>query len=230
MIWGIIGALDKEVELIRDSIAIEKTETVYGSTWYVGAYGTHKLVVACSGIGKINAALCTAAMIREFGAQVIVNVGVAGCMTKELGVLDVVISKSVVFHDQDQALFSRFYPHQKEFMADTGLLNACISLLDGKNDRGFKYRTGRIATGDVFVNDKSVKADIAARLDPLCVEMEGAAIGEAAFMHDTPFLVIRTMSDSADDSADESFDNFIELAAKTSAEIVLGLISAYPKK
>lgn len=224
MAWGIIGALDKEVELVKNSMNVEKTVKLYGSEWYIGEYRSQKLIVACSGIGKVNAAVCASTMIREFGAKAIVNIGVAGSMTDELGVLDVALSESVAFHDLDADMFSRYYPYMREFTADKALLSACQTVLEAKS---LTYRSGRIATGDIFVSDKAVKADIATRLSPVCVEMEGAAIGEAAYMNGVPFLVIRTMSDSADDEAEISFDDFIEKAAVVSAGIVLGLIDTY---
>ena len=87
-----------------------------------------------------------------------------------------------------------------------------------------RYRTGRIVSGDVFVNDAAVKQSIRDRYEPDCVEMEGAAIGHAAFMYEKPYLVIRTMSDAADDNADETYDDFIGEAARTSATIILKML------
>ena len=228
MVWGIIGALDKEVALIRDSIQVERVENLFGSEWYIGTYRGQKLVVACSGIGKINAAICASTMIREFGAGAVINTGVAGCLTKEIGVLDVVISERATFHDQDmEGLYCRFYPYQKEFIADKGLLDACVRLIEKQDNRNYRYKTGLIVTGDDFIDDRKVKEDIINRLSPLCVEMEGAAIANAAFINKTPFLIIRTMSDNADDSAGMSFDTFLDIAAPVSAGIVLGLIEEY---
>jgi len=227
MVWGIIGALDKEVELVKNSIKLEKSVKLYGSEWYIGTYNSHKIVVACSGIGKINAAICASTMIREFGAEVIINIGVAGSMTKELGVLDVAISESVAFHDQNPDLFERFYPYQREFIADKTLHDTCINMLDKKENLSFAYKSGRIATGDVFVESEETKKSIEQLWQPLCVEMEGAAIGEAAFINNTPFLVIRTMSDSADSDAHDSFENMLDKAAEISADIVLDLICEY---
>lgn len=224
MVWGIIGALDKEVELIKEKIALRETAELYHSPLYLGAYRGHDVAVACCGIGKVNAAVCASAMIREFHVDAIVNIGIAGSMSAGLGALDVAVSEAVAFHDQDPDLFERYYPYRRRFDADQGLLRTCIEALEGMGDRSFAYKTGLIASGDIFVNDSAAKAGIAGHLSPICVEMEGAAVGEVAFMNNTPFLVIRTLSDSADDDADTAYDNFMELAAENSARIVLRMM------
>lgn len=224
MVWGIIGALEKEVELIKNSMALEKSARLFGSECYVGSYAGQKLIVVCSGIGKVNAAVCASALIREFGAEAIINVGIAGALGHGLEVLDVVISDSVVFHDIDLDLFSRYYPYRRSFEADSKLIVLAVRAVESMEGRRFGYKVGCIATGDAFINSREVKESIQDRLSPLCVEMEGAAVGEAAYMNGVPFIIIRAMSDNADEDADTAYDNLFDLAAHNSASIVLRMI------
>lgn len=137
--------------------------------------------------------------------------------------MDVVISREVAFHDQDKVMLN-YYPQKQFFEADKHLMALCERACSLLPEIRGKYQTGRIVSGDVFVNDSAVKHSINERFSPACVEMEGASIGHVAFMHGKPFLVIRTMSDSADDNADTSYDNFIHVAAEHSAKIILKML------
>lgn len=218
MVWGIIGALDEEVELLKNAMTVTGEQKIYGSTFYRGTLDGQQVVVVCCSVGKINAALCASVMAREMKADIIVNVGIAGAMDKRLKVLDVVISSEAVHHDGDPVL-AKFYPFRTEYKADEKLIalaqKACANL---KN--GHAHYVGRIATGDVFVEGGPVKERIERDFAPLCVEMEGAAIAQACYMNEKPFLIIRTMSDNADDSAAMTYDEFKPEAADQSAGII----------
>lgn len=217
MIWGIIGALPEEVTLLCNAMEISSQEQHYGSTFYRGKLEGQQVVVVCCSIGKVNAALCASLMIREMKADALVNVGIAGAVDKRLKVLDVVLSTHAAFHDAEP-LMKSYYPFRLDFDADEKLLalaqKACASLGE------FTYYSGCIATGDVFVQGGPVKDRIVERLSPLCVEMEGAAIAQTAFVNGKPFLIIRTMSDSADDEAAMTYDAFKDRAAEQSAHII----------
>ncbi len=217
MIWGIIGALPEEVALLCGAMQIDSQEQHYGSTFYRGTLEGQQVAVVCCSIGKVNAALCASLMIREMKADAVINIGIAGAVDRRLKVLDVVLSTNAAFHDAEP-LMKNYYPFRLDFDADERLLalaqRACETL------GAFTYYSGCIATGDVFVQGGPVKEKIVARLSPLCVEMEGAAIAHAAFVNGTPFLIIRTMSDSADDEAAMTYDTFKDRAAEQSAHIV----------
>ena len=136
--------------------------------------------------------------------------------------MDVVISTEAAFHDQSP-IMEKYYPYKKFFEADPALARLCCRAC-GELPLHGRYLCGRIVTGDVFVNDRAVKQDLIERFAPSCTEMEGAAIAHASYVNGTPFLIIRTMSDSADDNADTAYDNFIEAAARQSASIVLKML------
>ena len=224
MVWGILGALDAEIALIREQMEIEKQENRFGTTFYFGTVHGKSVVLACCGVGKVNAAVCSAYVLGTCGADCIVNVGIASAMKPGLHILDVVISEEVGFHDQD-AVMLNYYPQRAFFHADPALAALCDRACSEIPRLTGKYLHGRIASGDQFVSETAVKQSINERYAPACVEMEGAAVGHAAFMYEKPFLVIRTMSDAADDNADETYDNFIDEAAKTSAEIILHMLA-----
>ena len=224
MVWGILGALDAEIALIREQMEIEKQEDRFGTTFYFGTVHGKSVVLACCGVGKVNAAVCAAYVLGTCGADCVVNVGIAGAMKPGLHMLDVVISEKVGFHDQDTVMLN-YYPKRAFFQADSALAALCDRACAEIPRLAGKYLHGRIASGDQFVSETAVKQSINERYAPACVEMEGAAVGHAAFMYEKPFLVIRTMSDAADDNADETYDNFIDEAAKTSAEIILHMLA-----
>ena len=217
MVWGIIGALPEEVALLCNAMKITGQAEHYGSIFYSGILEGQQVVVVCCSIGKVNAALCASLMLREMGADAVINVGIAGSVDSRLKVLDVVLSTNVAYHDAEP-LMKGYYPFRLDFDADQKLLTlaqrACETLGE------FTYHCGRIATGDVFVQGGPVKDAIVSRLSPMCVEMEGAAIAHAAYVNGKPFLIIRTMSDSADDEAAITYDLFKERAAAQSAHIV----------
>lgn len=224
MIWGILGALDAEIALIREHMEIEKQEDRFGTTFYFGTVYGKSVILACCGVGKVNAAVCAAYLLGTCGADCVVNVGIAGAMKPGLHMLDVVISEEVGFHDQDTVMLN-YYPKRAFFQADPTLAALCDCACAEIPHLAGKYLHGRIVSGDQFVSETAVKQSINGRYAPACVEMEGAAVGHAAFMYEKPFLVIRTMSDAADDDADETYDNFIDEAAKTSAEIILHMLA-----
>jgi adenosylhomocysteine nucleosidase len=223
MKWGILGALDAEIDLIRKHMDIRSQTERFGTVFYEGTLSGQELVLVCCGIGKVNAAICAAAVLETYQADCIINVGIAGAMASGLRILDVVISDEVGFHDQD-AIMLNYYPKRAFFPADAKLSALCARACAALPELEGRWRHGRIVSGDRFVNDAETKQSINDRYAPACVEMEGAAIGHTAYLFDKPYLVIRTMSDAADDAADESYDNFIDEAAHTSASIILKLL------
>lgn len=225
MRWGIIAAMDAELELILAAMQTEHVTKAYGVEFNIGRIGGSRVVAVCSSVGTINAAACASVLAREMEVDAIVNIGVAGGADSELDVLDVAVSSEVVFHDSQSEILVKYYPYRESFTADTGLIALAEQSIAGLPERGFNYKIGRIATGDVFVSDPALKAKITAEHAPLCVEMEGAAIGQVAYMSGLPFLVIRSISDRSDGEAKVSFDQFLPRAAKNSAGIVLGMIS-----
>ncbi|MGI5857006.1 MAG: 5'-methylthioadenosine/adenosylhomocysteine nucleosidase [Candidatus Merdivicinus sp.] len=217
---GIIGAMGHEVELLRDRMD-GRTETVFaGRHFYAGKLGGTDAVLVCSGIGKVNAAITAQILINHFSVCAVINTGIAGGTHAGIQVRDVVISDTVVYHDMDQRILALSYPNLREFSADASLVEKAEAACAGK----VRYRVGRIATGDQFISDSTVKAGIVSRLKPCCVEMEGGAVAHTCAANGIPFVIIRCISDNADDSAEMDYDAFEKLAADDAAEIVAQML------
>jgi adenosylhomocysteine nucleosidase len=221
MTTGIIGALPEEIAHLRDAMALQSASEHYNTTFYRGVIEGRPVVLACASVGKVNAALCASVMIREMGAQAIVNLGIAGAMDKRLGVMDVVLSTDAVMHDADP-IMEKFYPFRLTFSADEKLLSAAEAACARMPD--VHAFTGRVATGDCFVSAGPRRERIICDFSPLCVEMEGAAVAQACYMNGVPFLIIRTISDNADEEAAISYEEFKDGAAAQSAKIVLEML------
>ena len=222
MKWGIIGALTKEVESIHRALEHCREDRLPFMTFYHGSLGKEEVVVTCCSVGTVNAAACTQMMIDRYGVDLVINTGIAGAMDSRLGVLDVVLSRTVAFHDEDTPILEKYSPFRADFPGDARLIALAEEVLSGMD--GVTCVKGKIATGDVFVTDSALKRSIVERLAPQCVEMEGAAVGKVAYLNQVPFLVIRTMSDNADDDGAMTYQQFEEKAAVQSAGIVLGMI------
>lgn len=126
MKWGILGALDAEVALIRNKMTITSETPMFGTVFYEGIVGREQIVLVCCGVGKVNAAVCAAAVMNQFEADCIINIGIAGAMGHGLKILDVVISSEVGFHDQDEVML-KYYPKRAFFPADSFLASLCES-------------------------------------------------------------------------------------------------------
>ena len=236
---GIIGAMEVEISLLKDLMTPnEKAKRINaakycGTEYFEGLIDKIPIVVAKSGVGKVNAALCALTMIYKFGVTHIINTGIAGAVGKGLDVLDFVVSAQAVYHDMDATGFGykpTEIPQMQTscFIADKTMIRAAQKAFDGIPElKGHKLMSGRIASGDQFISDKQVKNRIREICNPLCVEMEGASIAHTAFVNDIPFVIIRCMSDMADDGH-ESVYSFNETnAAKMSAALVQKMIKLF---
>jgi len=226
---GIIGAMDIEVKGILDMMQDIKSKTVAGTVFHSGRLDDAQVVAAICGIGKVNAAMCTQAMICMFSPKVIINSGVAGGMHESLNIGDIVISDDLVQHDVDGAEFgyeAGIIPGLKKgfFAADRELIkqtkDACDSIFANSAKTAY---IGRIASGDQFISSAAEKGRIQKLFGAYAVEMEGAAIAQVCYLNHVPFVVIRSISDKADGSADVDFGKFVDEAAKTSIKVVTAL-------
>ena len=223
MKWGIIGAMPSEVTLLKQQMQDICEVNVGRQVFWEGILCNQEVVVSSCGIGKVNAAITAQMMIDRFGAQRIINTGIAGAIHHDLKVLDVVVSRELCYHDYN-ARFLRDYPPYSIRASDL-MIEAAVEAFEAIDHGSSCCFVGKIASGDQFIESSEVKNKIVEEHHPMCVEMEGAAIGHACTVNDIPFVIIRTMSDNADDNATESYDNFEELAAEHSANIVLEMLS-----
>lgn len=198
---GVLGAMPDEIKLVYSRLTNHKEEKLGGCTFYDGTLGDKRVVLVCAGMGKANAAAATQLLCSHFGCEGVVFSGIAGNMTGKIGVGDVVIGGTVEYHDAENRMIAESYPHLQQYVSDAAMVaaaeNACRAA-------GVRYLVGKIATGDQFVGDTATKNAIAAKCSPDCVEMEGAAVAQIAAKNDVPFVILRAMSDDADENAYET--------------------------
>lgn len=228
---GIIGAMEMEIDFLRKLMGegIKKTEA--GSVVFnEGKINDVEVVVVRSGLGKVNAALCAQRLALQFGCTNIINTGVAGAMEHGLGVMDFVVSTDAIYHDMDAVGFGYplgQVPQMKvfSFEADKNMIEAAKkAFADLGLAKEHQIIEGRIATGDQFISDKASKTKIAENFSPACVEMEGAAIAHACYLNKVPFVVLRCMSDMADDLRRSVYDFNEQTAAEMCARVVEKMI------
>ena len=220
---GIIAALDCEMEeFCRDFGAVESR--CFGI--YQGKCENHDVYICLAGVGKVNAAANTQRLIDLFDVDYVINSGVAGCVTSELGVCDIAISSELTYHDfYPIDVLDKYAPGTSVFHADEKLCALAQKACGKINDDGFRFGTGMIVTGDMFVEDSNVVSRLRNDFNALCTEMEGAAVAHVCVLNKVPFVVIRAMSDNADESADISFNEMAAIAAKRASFVSSYIIS-----
>ena len=209
---GIIGAMEKEIALIRANLKNLQEEVVAGGTYLSGQLGRQQVVLTCSGIGKVNAAISAQILCDRYRVDALLNTGIAGNLADDLGLGDVVVAEQVLYHDFDPSIFAQCHPYTPVLKADGALVEQICRCLDQIG--GVRYKRGVVA----------VKADIIARTGADCAEMEGAAVGHTAVKNGVPFGVIRLLSDTADDEAESIYEDFADRAAELSAELLVRVI------
>ncbi|MDO4322890.1 MAG: 5'-methylthioadenosine/adenosylhomocysteine nucleosidase [Lachnospiraceae bacterium] len=227
---GIIGAMDIEVEGLKQDMTIRREIKKAGMDFCEGTLQGKPVVVVRSGIGKVNAAVCTQILVDEFQVDAVINTGIAGSLNAQIDIGDIVISTDVLHHDMDAVNFG-YEPGQIpqmdvfSFEADKDLADLAEKVCHEVNPEISVFR-GRVVSGDQFVADKAVKERIVNQFHGFCTEMEGAAIAQTAYLNEIPFVIIRAISDKADDSASEDYPTFEKKAARHCMQLVEGLIQS----
>ena len=224
---GIIGAMDIEVESLKSEIVDLKTEKIGDMEFYCGKIGNSDVIVVKSGIGKVNAARCAQTLCDRYKVRALINTGIGGGIGDGLAVGDLVIAKSLVQHDFDVSgfgypkgyMFSGDKDKATHYYADAALIDRLYKAAQ-KHISDSAVKKGIIATGDIFVSDAEKKREIKDNFNALVCEMEGGAIAQTAVANGVPFAVIRALSDLADGSAPESYDEFEKETAYLSAKII----------
>lgn len=232
---AIIGAMECEIKNLKKSLENLKNISFAGLNIYSGIIDGHNIIIAKSGVGKVNAAICTQYIIDKFQPDYIINTGIAGGIANNLKVGDIVIGKSLVQYDFDTSSlgYAKGYmctginPDKPTFFySDERLIKEFETAI--LNNKIVKTNThiGIIATGDSFISDNNKKQEIKKLFNAAAVEMEGAAIAQTAAINNIPCLIIRAISDLADESAAESLDNFEQKMAYFSSETIKILLKS----
>lgn len=226
MVYGILGAMPDEVEQLCAKLNDVTKEVYAGVEYHRGTLNGREAVVCCAGMGKANAASTVQVLITRYGAQRIIFSGIAGNMTSKIGIGDVCVGETVVYHDAQDDMIAQSAPFTAEYHGDPALVQAA---LDACAACGVRAISGKIATGDLFVGDAGTKRAIEEKCHPDCVEMEGAAVSQVAARNGVPCVILRAMSDNADESGYEVLvvKKFsIAEYVKTATEIVARMIAA----
>ncbi len=219
---GIIGAMDIEIEHINNAMTQKQEFTISGALYTVGKLGKEDVVTAVCGIGKVFAAMCAQTMIVKFGANAVINTGVAGGLSEETDILDTIVATGLIQHDVDTTYFGD--PRGMisginvvEFKCDEALAQKISANVEGKCIRGI------VASGDVFVSDDQKKEDIKNSFGAIACEMEGAAIAQVCYVNKVPFCVLRTISDGAN-GKEMHYEAFRTIAAEKAAKVIINTI------
>ena len=225
---GIIGAMDEEVAGLKQEMEIKSTAAIASMEFLEGTLLGKDVVIVRSGIGKVNAAVCAEILAGIFHVDAMINTGIAGSLNAKIDIGDIVISSDVLHHDMDATGFG--YPLGQiprmevlSFTADDTLIQLAKEVCEQVNPE-IHTHIGRVVSGDQFISDKAVKDRITANFEGYCTEMEGAAIAQPAYLNNIPFVILRAISDKADDSATVDYPAFEKKAIEHSVNLVKGML------
>lgn len=225
---GIIGAMPEEVEQLKQEMDQVQVISAAGMEFYKGRLEGRNVVVVRCGVGKVNAAMCVQILADRFEVNGIINTGIAGSLRAEINIGDMVLSTDAVQHDVDATVFG-YRPGQVPqmdvfaFEADERLRAAAKECCRNVNP-DISVFEGRVLTGDQFIAGKDKKEWLEETFHGFCTEMEGAAIAQAAHLNQIPFLIVRAISDKADDSATMDYPEFERQAIIHSTRLTKELV------
>ncbi len=227
---GIIGAMEEEVNQLKEVMEGVSVETRASMEFFKGNLEGRPVVVVRSGIGKVNAGICTQILADIYGVKAVVNTGIAGSLQARIDIGDIVLSTDTLQHDVEAEAFG--YPagqiprmDRLSFPADERLLR-CAEECCSRVNPDIKAFRGRVLSGDQFIADGGKKEWLVKTFDGCCTEMEGAAVGQAAYLNQIPFLVIRAISDKADGSASMDYSEFEAKAISHTTALVRAMAEA----
>ena len=219
---GIIGAMQVEVEILLSCLKNKKETSVAGSAFYEGTLEGLEVAIVQCGVGKVNAAICAQILCDCFGVTHLVNTGIAGSLDAKLDIGDLLICKDAMYHDFDCVHFG--YEMGKvpgmdvvAFPADAAMIQLASQAAEAVHPG--HVTVGRVVSGDLFVAERTAKDRIIATTQGLCTEMEGAAIAQTAYRNGVPFVILRAISDKADNSAEMDYPTFERIAAHRCAQV-----------
>lgn len=225
---GIIGAMEEEVASLKEEMEIQELVEKAGMVFCKGILCGRDVVIVRSGIGKVNAGICAQILVDCFAVDTLINTGVAGSLDAGIDIGDMVISTDALHHDMDTSAFGDpvgQIPRMDTFSfpADEELVKKAVAANERANPDIHTF-TGRIASGDQFISAKEVKDRITEYFHPMCVEMEGAGIAQAAYLNKVSYVIIRAISDKADNSASMDYPTFEKKAIAHSVRLLKELL------
>lgn len=225
---GIIGAMEEEVAALKEDMDIQETVEQASMVFCKGKLCGKDVVVVRSGIGKVNAGICAQILVDRFQADMLINTGIAGSLDARIDIGDMVISTDALHHDMDATIFGDAIgqiPRMDTlaFPADEELVRKAAKANEKANP-DIRTFTGKVASGDQFISSREAKEKIVENFHPLCVEMEGAGIAQAAYLNKVSYVIIRAISDKADNSATMDYPAFERKAIAHSVRLMKELL------
>ena len=225
---GIIGAMDEEESRLKEKMNVSKVEKKAGMEFFQGELSGKEAVIVKSGIGKVNAGICTQILVDDFNVDAVINTGVAGSLKNEINIGDIVLSKDALQHDMDATGFGYepgVIPRMEEsiFKGDETLIQVAKEVNENVNAEISTF-VGRVVSGDQFISDHAKKTELVENFAGYCTEMEGAAIAQVCYLNKLPFLIIRAISDKADNSATMDYGEFEAKAIEHTVKLVSGMM------
>lgn len=226
---GIIGAMELEVEELKNALSDTTVTKKAGMEFFEGKLAGASVVVVRCGIGKVNAALCVQVLVDLFEVTHIINTGVAGSLNAKLDIGDILVSEDALHHDMDVSPLGYepgVVPQMEEsiFKADEKMVELAVKSCEKVNP-DIHVLKGRVVSGDQFIAGKEIKDKLVGVFAGDCAEMEGASIAHGAYLNQIPFVIVRAISDKADDSATMDYPTFETAAAKHCAKLVKEMVT-----
>ncbi len=224
---GIIGAMNIEIEAIKNLMTNIKTENIAHITFYIGKLNNVDCVASICGPGKVNAAICTQIMISKFSPKVIINTGVAGALTENIKIGDIVLANSVVQHDVDTSAVG----DEKGFISGINIINIpCSRAINDKvisvcNELNEHIHVGIIATGDQFISSAEKLLHIKNTFNASACEMESGSIGHVCYVNNIDFIALRVISDNANTESHIDYNKFKFIVAEKTSHLIYKLVS-----
>lgn len=228
MIIGIIGAMEEEVQSLIDFMDVEEKKEISSMVFYRGKLGKKEVVVVQSGIGKVNMAVCTQILVDIYHVNQLINTGIAGGLYQDINIGDIVISSDTLQHDMDATGFGYKLgeiPRMESsiFQAEEELVKLAKEVCEEVNP-DIQCFIGRVVSGDQFISSSEKKKELIDVFQGYCAEMEGAAMAQVAYLNKIPFVILRAISDKADNSATEDYPAFEKKAIKHILRLVRGIL------
>ena len=227
---GIIGAMDEEVAALKEKMEVEKVTDRASMQFVAGKLEGKEVTVVRSGIGKVNAAVCAQILASEFHVDTLINTGIAGSLDAKIDIGDMVISTDALHHDMDATAFG--YPLGEvprmdilAFPADEKLIRLAVEANEEANPDIHTF-VGTVASGDQFIASQEAKDKIVNNFHAYCTEMEGAAIAHAAYLNKVSYVIIRAISDKADNSAHVDYPEFEKMAIARNIKLVQEMLTS----
>lgn len=221
---GVIGPSELEVNPFIKQISNVQLKNIAMLNFYSGVFKNVEVVSVFSGVCKVNAAIATQVLISEFNVTHVILIGVAGGLSRLVNVGDVIISTELAYHDVADEILTEYHPWMSDryFKPDIELLRLCQLIAQYKFE-SYKYHFGRIITGESFITNKE-RDLLIQRYNPLCVDMESASVAHTCYVNKIPFIVIRSITDNADENGSDLFESNLDKCAIKSVRFVEKLI------